>query len=246
MMRWVPVKNGWHTEHTSVFSSGSVDPVVNVLPQRQVTTASMWYWGWISVFMALGNARAGTDMSIPRALNNSNVPAHPGGDRPGEVAVLDAGQEVADALVRRAHADAGRQRRKDVEEPVVVDVERTPLHLVDGHRPAGCDRGVDLLGDVGDPWEGEQVEADLAAPFMHQASAGDDIVEVVPDGSVVGPEDGVVEGDRADPHAVEPGVDELLEHVWLAAVGVDVDGRARVEVMNPAGGLDQRVVPGQR
>src|SRR5438067_10866743 len=39
-MRCVPVKNGWHTEQISVFSSLRVDPVVNVFPHAQVTTAS--------------------------------------------------------------------------------------------------------------------------------------------------------------------------------------------------------------
>jgi hypothetical protein len=37
---WVPVKNGWHTEQISVLSSLRVDPVVNVFPHAQVTTAS--------------------------------------------------------------------------------------------------------------------------------------------------------------------------------------------------------------
>ena len=34
-MRWVPVKKGWQTEQTSVFSSFRVDPVVKVLPWDQ-------------------------------------------------------------------------------------------------------------------------------------------------------------------------------------------------------------------
>src|ERR1035437_4818196 len=42
MIRWVPVKKGWHTEQTSVFSSAIVEPVVKVLPHRQVTTVSVW------------------------------------------------------------------------------------------------------------------------------------------------------------------------------------------------------------
>jgi hypothetical protein len=39
-MRCVPVKNGWQTEQISVLSSLRVDPVVNVFPHAQVTTAS--------------------------------------------------------------------------------------------------------------------------------------------------------------------------------------------------------------
>jgi hypothetical protein len=47
----VPVKKGWHIEHTSVFSSPTVEPVEKVLPQTQVTTVSVWKAGWSSVFM---------------------------------------------------------------------------------------------------------------------------------------------------------------------------------------------------
>ena len=36
----VPVKNGWQTEQISVLSSLRVEPVVNVFPHTQVTTAS--------------------------------------------------------------------------------------------------------------------------------------------------------------------------------------------------------------
>ena len=39
-IRWVPVKNGWQTEQISVLSSLRVEPVVNVFPHTQVTTAS--------------------------------------------------------------------------------------------------------------------------------------------------------------------------------------------------------------
>ncbi len=74
-----------------------------------------------------------------------------------------------------------------------------------------------------------------------------DVVEAVADGPVVRAEDRVVEGDGADPHAVEAGVDQPLEHVRLAAVGVDVDGGARgAGSRMRRGGLDQRVVAGQR
>src|SRR5690349_20826364 len=48
----LPVKNGWQFEHTSTCSSGLVEPVVNVLPQAQVTFA--WtYLGWILSFIAV-------------------------------------------------------------------------------------------------------------------------------------------------------------------------------------------------
>ena len=188
MMRWVPVKKGWQTEHTSVFSSGSVEPVVKVLPQRQVTTASVWYCGMDLGLHGTRKHGVGTRTSIPRALEPNPAGQTRARDRSGEVAVLDPGQELADALVRGAHAGARRQRGQHVEQPVVVDVERPPLHLVDPHLLAGAHGGVDLLVDVGHAGEGEQVEAHLAAALVHQPPAGDHVVEPVADraGSTAG------------------------------------------------------------
>ena len=71
-------------------------------------------------------------------------------------------------------------------------------------------------------------------PLVHEPAAADDVVEAVADRPVVGAEDRVVEGDGADPHAVQPGVDQALEDVRLAAVGVDVDGRLGVHLPDPA------------
>jgi hypothetical protein len=40
-----PVKSGWHAEQISTEIVGSVDPVVNVDPQAQLTFASGYHLG---------------------------------------------------------------------------------------------------------------------------------------------------------------------------------------------------------
>src|SRR5437870_12559238 len=150
-MRCVPVKKGWHTEQTSVFNSGSVDPVVNVLPHRQWTTASVWYSGWIPVFMGALERSAGTSTSVPHGQHLLTRCTRCGGARgPGEVAMLDTGQPFAHGLVGLAHADAAVQgfagARQDLDQPVVIDVERPPLDLLHPHR-AACRHGrIQLAG----------------------------------------------------------------------------------------------------
>src|SRR3954464_5102743 len=47
----LPVKNGWHLAQTSTWSSGFVEPVVNVFPHAHFTVAWM-YLGWIFSFMS--------------------------------------------------------------------------------------------------------------------------------------------------------------------------------------------------
>ena len=54
--RCLPVKNGWQTEHTSVWISDCVERVWKVLPQAHLTVA-VAYCGWMSDFMALGAER---------------------------------------------------------------------------------------------------------------------------------------------------------------------------------------------
>jgi hypothetical protein len=46
----LPVKNGWHSAHTSVWISATVERVSKVLPHAHFTNA-VAYSGWISVFM---------------------------------------------------------------------------------------------------------------------------------------------------------------------------------------------------
>src|SRR5579863_657903 len=120
-MRCVPVKNGWHTEHTSVFSSVSVEPVVKVLPQRQCTSASTWYSGWIVAFIGAPRfTRKGR--SDDTTLGFGSIQRHR--HRTGEVTVGDAGEPVDEVLIRRRETDSviGEQapRREDINEPVVV------------------------------------------------------------------------------------------------------------------------------
>src|SRR5580700_1170999 len=123
-MRGVPVKKGWHTEHTSVFSSVSVEPVVKVLPHRQWTSASTWYSGWIAAFIGAPRfTRKGrvddttlVATSIQRRRNG-----------PGEVPVGDAGKPVDKMLVCRSEPDAVAReqlsRAEHVDQPVVIAVE---------------------------------------------------------------------------------------------------------------------------
>ena len=46
----LPVKKGWHSEQSSTRKEGTVERVVNSLPQEQCTWHST-YSGWIPVFM---------------------------------------------------------------------------------------------------------------------------------------------------------------------------------------------------
>src|SRR3984885_9903999 len=102
-MRCVPVKNGWHTEHPSVFSSVRVEPVVKVLPHRQCTSASTWYSGWIAAFIGAPRfTRKGPTHDTTLAASS----IHRHDDGPREVAVSDAGQPVDEMLVGRCEPDA--------------------------------------------------------------------------------------------------------------------------------------------
>ena len=96
------------------------------------------------------------------------------------------------------------------------------------------------------PGEGEQVEADLATRGPHHPPALDHLLEAVAGGAVIGAEDGVGEGDGADPHRVAPRLDEAVERPGTAAVGVDVDGRRGVPGPDPPGGLLESGGPGER
>src|ERR1700733_5483612 len=120
-MRCVPVKNGWHTEHPSVFSSVSVEPVVKVLPHRQWTSASTWYSGWIAAFIGAPRfTRKGrVDDTTP---GSGSIQGHR--HRAGEVAVGHAWEPIDDVLICGRQADAVLREqppsRQDVDEPVVI------------------------------------------------------------------------------------------------------------------------------
>src|SRR5438270_2093892 len=196
-MRCVPVKNGWHTEHTSVLSSVSVDPVVKVLPQRQVTTASVWYSGWISAFI---RARQNGALLLESGYHGLGKPIRE--HRPREIAMRHTRQRALHPRARLAHPHAadrhGSGGGEHVEQPVVVDVERAPLHLTNRHRAASVDGALELDRAVGDAREGEQVETHLTAGRGHHPPALDHLVERVAHRAVVGTEDLAGEGDGAD------------------------------------------------
>src|ERR1700733_14601427 len=179
-MRCVPVKNGWHTEHTSVFSSVSVEPVVKVLPQRQWTSASTWYSGWIAAF--IGAPRFTRKGRVDdTTLVASSIQRH--GHRPGEVAMGNARKPVDEVLVRGCQTDAVRREQpagaEHVDEPVVVAVQGTPLNLLRAHRHHCPGGAIELVGGISESREGEQVEAHLAAGAGHDPAAFDHILDRV-------------------------------------------------------------------
>src|ERR1019366_4151316 len=254
-IRWVPVKNGWQSEQTSVLSSGRVEPVRNVLPQTQVTVASVWNWGCRAAFMdrlVLRGTERTKDTTGAMERNGawggaSLRPRSAGmGDRSGEVAVGHLGEPSPNGLQGRPHPDSRLHLRQLLDEPVVIDVEAPPLDLVDPHLGAGGDGRLQLPRGVGDAGEGEQIETDLASRPLHDPAALEHLVEPVPDGAVVGPEDRIGEGDGADPDAVAAGRDHPLQHPGAATVGVDMDGRGGMALADGGGGLPPGSTPGQR
>src|SRR2546423_7917726 len=101
-----PVKNGWQFEHTSTCSSGLVEPVVNVLPQAQVTFAWM-YLGWILSFMVCScSLNRRDDGNLPSVGAGWSV-ADLAGDEREKGVVLAHADVVAgeDARAALAHED---------------------------------------------------------------------------------------------------------------------------------------------
>src|SRR5207253_7762529 len=78
--------------------------------------------------------------------------------------------------------------------------------------------------------------------LAHDAAARDDIVEAVPDRTVVSAKHLVGEGDCADPHTVAPGVHQSRQHARTTAVRVDVDGGGWMPAADLPCRVDQRVV----
>src|SRR5205807_3287630 len=122
------------------------------------------------------------------------------------------------------------------------DVERAPLDLLHPHRAARVLRAVQLDHGVREPGKRQQVETHLPAGLAHDAAARDDIVEAVPDRTVVSAKHLVGEGDCADPHTVAPGVHQPRQHARTTAVRVDVDGGGWMPGADLPCRVDQRVV----